>query len=508
MNQKLKEKTAEALTSVMPITIIVFLLSIIIGAVELAPMMLFIVGAIMLIVGMGFFQLGADIAMMPLGEGLGIEMTKTKKLWLVSIISFGMGIIITLAEPDLWVLAEQVTGVPNMVMILTVAIGVGVFLLIAILRILFKVKLAYLLMGFYVIVFALSAFVPKEFISVAFDSGGVTTGPITVPFIMAMGLGLASIRSDKDSGDDSFGLVSLCSIGPIIAVLVLGICYNPTDAAYVAPTIPDVITMRDVLNEFYIELPTFIKDVSLAMLPIIGVFIIFQLITRRYSKRQISKMCVGILYTWIGLIAFLTGVNVGFVPMGTLIGSQIASSAFKWWLVPLGVVIGYFIVAAEPAVHVLKKQVEEVSEGAISATSLQLSLSLGVAFSLALAMIRVLTGISIFWLLIPGYILALVLTFFVPTIYTGIAFDSGGVASGPMTSTFLLPLAIGACNGAGGNIMTDAFGIVAMVAMTPLIAIQLLGLVSLRKERQANTIENVPEYVEEIIEYEEDSFYE
>lgn len=504
MNPKLKEKIHEALTSVLPITIIVFILSIFLQPMELGTIVMFFVGSLLLIVGMGLFQLGADMAMMPLGEGIGAELVKTKKPWLVAVISFLMGMIITLAEPDLWVLAEQVSGVPNMVMIMTVAIGVGVFLLIAVLRVLLQVPLSWLLMVFYAIVFILSAFVPKEFLAVAFDSGGVTTGPITVPFIMAMGVGLASVRGDKDSGSDTFGLVALCSIGPIVAVMILGICYNPTDAAYVQAEIANVTTMRDVLHEFAVELPAMFGEVAIAIVPIAAVLCIFQLLSRRYTGRQLKRMAVGLAYTLVGLVLFLTGVNVGFVPVGSLIGSVIASSKYKWVLVPLGMVIGYFVVAAEPAVHVLNRQVEDVSGGTISAKAMQQGLSIGVAISLGLSMVRVLTGISIYWFLIPGYAIALILTRFVPPMYTGIAFDSGGVASGPMTSTFLLPLAIGACIGAGGNIMTDAFGIVAMVAMTPLIVIQLMGLAAGRKERRAEdaSIPALPSG-EEIIEYEE-----
>lgn len=504
MNKILKEKIAESLTSVLPITIIVFLLSIFISPMDLGTLVMFFVGAVLLIVGMGFFQLGADIAMMPLGEGIGVELVERRRLWMVIVVGFLTGLMITLAEPDLWVMAEQVSGVPNMILILAVSVGVGIFLVVAICRILFRVPLSYLLIGFYVLIFILSLFVPKEFVSVAFDSGGVTTGPITVPFIMAIGLGLASVRSDKESGADTFGLVALCSVGPILSVLILGIIYNPTDAAYVAQEVHTVTHMRGVLEAFAVELPSYFLEVLVAVVPIASVLVILQLFTRRYSRQQLLKMGVGFLYTLIGLVMFLTGVNVGFVPVGSLIGSSIAGSSYAWLLVPLGMVIGYFTVAAEPAVQVLNRQVEEVSGGAITANAMQRSLSIGVSLSLGLSMIRVLTGISIYWFLVPGYAIALLLTFFVPKIYTSIAFDSGGVASGPMTSTFLLPLAIGSCLGAGGNVMVDAFGVVAMVAMTPLIVIQLMGLAAGRKERYGDEGETLalPEG-EDIIEYEE-----
>jgi hypothetical protein len=304
---------------------------------------------------------------------------------------------------------------------------------------------------------------------------------MTVPFILAMGVGLASIRSDKNSQDDSFGLVALCSIGPIIAVLLLGSFYNPQGVAVESHVVPVIETSRDVVESFALELPQYTWEVFTAMGAIVVFFLIFQLISRRYKKHQLGRIGIGFIYTFIGLVVFLTGVNVGFIPVGHLLGSEIASTPFKWVLVPLGMVIGYFIVSAEPAVHVLNKQVEDISSGAITQKVMNRGLAVGMSIALGITMVRILTGLHLMWFLIPGYAFALILTFFVPKIFTGIAFDSGGVCSGPMTSTFLLPLAMGATEGVGGDLMTDAFGIVAMVAMTPLIIIQLLGLVYARK---------------------------
>ncbi|MDR0876430.1 MAG: DUF1538 domain-containing protein, partial [Treponema sp.] len=359
-----------------------------------------------------------------------------------------------------------------------------------------RVQLSTLLIIFYIIVFGIAIIVPRlpqysflaNFIPVAFDSGGVTTGPITVPFILAMGVGVASIRSDKNSQDDSFGLVALCSIGPILAVLILGIFYHPSGAAVESNVVPTIENSRDVFTSFAREIPEYAKDVSVALGAIVAFFVIFQLFTRRYKRHQLGRIAVGFVYTFIGLVVFLTGVNVGFIPVGQLLGSELGSAPFKWILVPLGMLIGYFIVAAEPAVHVLNKQVEEISSGAISQKVMNRGLSIGMAIALGLTMLRILTGISLMWFLIPGYAFAILLTFFVPKIFTGIAFDSGGVCSGPMTSTFLLPLAMGTCEGHGGNLMTDAFGIVAMVAMTPLIIIQLLGLVFVFRTKKADAL--------------------
>ncbi len=355
--------------------------------------------------------------------------------------------------------------------------------MIALLRILFKVRLSLLLAGLYIFMFILSFFSPSEFIAVAFDAGGVTTGPMTVPFIMALGVGLSAARSDKEGGNDSFGLIALCSVGPILMVMLLGIFYHPTEAAYTPVQIPELVTTQDVVKEFGKSVPDYAVEVLRSILPVVGVFLIFQFFARSYRKRQVQRMAVGFGYTVIGLIMFLTGVNIGFAPVGSLLGEGLAGGLFKWALVPVGIVIGYYIVKAEPAVRVLNEQVEEITGGMVSYKMMNASMSLGVACAVALAMTRALTGISIYWIVIPGYVLALILSRFVPPVFVGIAFDSGGVASGPMTSTFLLPLAMGACTAVGGNVVTDAFGVVALVALAPLIAIQVMGLVYARRTK-------------------------
>lgn len=463
---------------------------------------MFLFGAILLVVGMGLFTLGADVAMTPMGEGMGIELSKSKRLVFPLIVGLVFGIIITLAEPDLVVLAEQVPAIPNMVLILAVALGVGTFMAIAIARITFRIPLNLLLIIFYTAVFALTVLAPNTFIPVSFDSGGVTTGPITVPFIMALGVGLATLRSDKNSQADSFGLVALCSVGPILAVLVLGIFYQPESAAYQMVELTEITTTRAAAREFAVALPHFFQEVAVAVLPIMGMFALLQIVTRRYKKRQVVKIVGGFIYTYIGLVMFLTGVNVGFMPAGQFIGASLGGSDQKLLLIPIGMLMGYYIVAAEPAVHVLNKQVEEVSNGSITARSMRLGLSIGVAVSVGIAMLRILTGISILWFLVPGYVMSLGMSFFVPKMYTGIAFDSGGVASGPMTATFLLPFAMGACTALGGDILTDAFGIVAMVAMTPLITIQSLGLASeLRKKAIARYYRNQFQQIEDTVLY-------
>ena len=477
MNKELLEKIKESISSVLPITLIILILHFTVAPMPGGTIKLFFIGSIMLVLGMGLFTLGADISMMPMGEKIGSYLTKSKKIVLLLVSCLLIGILITVAEPDLQVLARQVPSVPDLIIIWSVALGVGIFLVVAMLRTLFQIKLHYILTLLYLIVFILAAFTNKDFLSVAFDSGGVTTGPITVPFIMALGIGMATIRGDKSSEEDSFGLVALCSIGPILAVLIMGIFYDTSSGSYTQVETIQVNTLFEALKLFGANLPLYFKEVALALTPIIILFIIFKLFFLKLSKKFLIKLAIGILYTYLGLVLFLTGVNVGFMPAGNYIGGKIASSPYNWILIPLGMIIGYFIVSAEPAVHVLNKQVEEISGGAISKKMIQLGLSIGVSISLGLAMIRVLTGLSIWYFLIPGYLVAIVLSFFVPPIFTAIAFDSGGVASGPMTATFLLPFAMGACNAIGGNILTDAFGVVAMVAMTPLVTIQILGMI-------------------------------
>ena len=489
---KLREKLLESLQAVLPIVAIVLVLCFSIAPVSPSILLCFLLGAAMIIVGIMFFTLGAEMSMSPMGERVGAVLTKSRSVPLIIGVGFVLGFLITISEPDLQVLANQVPSIPNMTLILSVAAGVGFFLVVAFLRMLLSVALPKLLVVFYALIFVLAAFVPKEFLAVAFDSGGVTTGPITVPFIMALGVGVAAIRSDRHAADDSFGLVALCSVGPILAVLLLGILFQASDSTYIPPVLPDVGDSVELWQLFHVSLPTYLKEIATSLLPIVLMFGIFQLVALKLDRRSLGRIGVGLLYTYIGLVLFLTGANVGFMPAGNYLGQVLAGRSFRWVLVPIGMLIGYFIVKAEPAVYVLNKQVEEITDGAISAGTMGAALSAGVSLSVGLAMVRVLTGISILWFLIPGYTFAIGISFVVPKLYTAIAFDAGGVASGPMTATFLLPLAQGACVAAGGNIVTDAFGVVAMVAMTPLITVQLMGLMAQFKQRCARKAQPVP----------------
>lgn len=489
-NQKLQSKLKEAVTAVVPIVLIVLVLCFSITPLTPSILLSFLMGALLVILGMMFFTLGAEMSMTPMGEKVGSKMTQSKNVLLIVCLSFLLGVMITISEPDLQVLATLVPSIPNMTIILAVAVGVGIFLVLALLRILYSISLAKMLVFFYIIVFILAALVPADFRAVAFDSGGVTTGPMTVPFIMALGIGIAAIRSDRNAADDSFGLVALCSVGPILAVLILGLIFHPSEGGYSASHIPQVETTVDLWKMFAHELPAYMEEIAISLLPIILFFGIFQIVSLKLSKRKLGKIVNGLAYTYIGLVLFLTGANVGFMPAGKYLGTVLAGGNFRYFLIPIGAVIGFFIVKAEPAVYVLNHQVEELTDGRISAKAMGTALSLGVSASVALAMIRVLTGLPVLYFLVPGYAIAIILSFKVPKIFTAIAFDSGGVASGPMTATFLLPLAQGACEAVGGNLIADAFGVVAMVAMTPLITIQIMGVVQMLKQKE----HAVPDY--------------
>ena len=493
------ENFMESLKAVLPIVLVIIVLCFTIAPIPNSTFLSFLVGATLLVAGMSFFELGVQTAMIPIGERIGAYITKKRKLWLIVLVTLLVGILVTVAEPDLQVLANQVPTVPNMILVMSVAVGVGILLVVAILRMLIYIPIAPVLIGCYILVFALSFFVPREYLAIAFDSGGVTTGPMTVPFILALGIGVASIRSDKHSGSDSFGLVGLSSVGPILAVMILGLIYGSNNAQYVSPIFSQTENSREIWQQFTDNSNGFllyIKEVLLALAPVVVFFLVFQMLAFRMKKSSLIKILIGIWYTFLGLVLFLTGVNVGFLPAGLYLGGVLAGLSFNWIIIPIGMIIGYFIVSAEPAVHVLNKQVEEISSGAIPAKAMMAGLSIGMSASLGLSMVRLLYNVPLLWFLIPGYAIALTLAFFVPKIFTAIAFDSGGVASGPMTATFLLPFAIGVCQQLQGNVIIEAFGVVAMVAMTPLITIQIMGFIynsqlkhAFRESEKAENIE-------------------
>ncbi len=503
--KQLYEKFKEAAASVLPIVIIVGLMCLSFIPMQPDLMLSFLIGSLMLIVGMGLFTLGSEVSMTPIGSHMGAKLTKSRNLTLILAVSFLLGIAVTVSEPDLTVLAENVPAIDTTMLIITVGVGVGIFLMLSMLRILFKIPLKWLLIGFYALMFLLAAFASPDYWAVAFDSGGVTTGPMTVPFIMALGVGVASIRSDASAQEDSFGLVALCSIGPILAVLILSFIYPGAPEGAAAERVTQIMNTVELGQTYLHTLPHEIGNVFMALLPIAAFFLIFQVTALHLRRIPFTRICVGLVITLIGLVLFLTGANVGFQALGLELGAKIASLGdWRFLLIPIAMVMGWFIINAEPAVHVLNKQVEELSAGAISETAMHYALAIAVAAGNGLAMMRVLTGISIMWIIIPGYLIALALTLVVPPTFTAIAFDSGGVASGPLTATFMLPFVMGACQALGGNIMLDAFGLVAMVAMMPLITVQIMGLIYVIKTRHAAEVPAYPYADDDVIELWED----
>ncbi len=490
--KELKAKILEALISALPITLIVYLvaLSPIMDFTQ-AELITFTIGAVLLVLGIGLFNLGADLAMTPMGSHVGSGLSKQRKLWLLLAVCFILGMLITVAEPDLQVLAKQVSAVMNgTLLVYTVGIGVGAFLVVAVLRIVFRRRLGSILMLFYMLLFALGLLMAVneklDLLPMGFDSGGVTTGPITVPFIMALGVGISSVLGDKKTQENSFGLVALCSVGPIMAVLVLGI-FSQGDMVY---QVPDYAVSDNIFQAFATALAHSAKEVAIALGLIVVFFLLCQVIFLKLPRKRLLRIAIGVIFTYIGLVIFLSGINVGFMPIGYKMGAAIANWN-KWALIGFGLVTGVLVVLAEPAIHVLNKQVEDVTGGYITKRSMIIGLCIGVGASIALSIIRIIFDFSLVYYIVPGYFLSLALSLFVPPVYTAIAFDSGGVASGPMTSGFILPFVTGVCVALQGEaaVLRDAFGVVALVAMTPLITIQLLGfraIVSKRiREKQA-----------------------
>ena len=485
---ELWEKIKEALVSALPITLIVYIMALTpLFDFSKTELITFTVGAVLLVLGIGLFSLGADLAMTPMGTHVGAGLSKQRKLGLLLAVCFVLGMLITIAEPDLQVLANQVSAVMNgTLLVYTVGVGVGAFLLVAILKIVFKKALSNILMLFYMLLFMLSLLLVingnEALLPLAFDSGGVTTGPITVPFIMALGVGISSILGDRKSQENSFGLVALCSVGPVMAVLVLGI-FSSSNLTY---QVPDYTVSADIAGAFLHNFSHTSMEVARALGMIVVFFLVCQIIFLKLPMKRLKRIGVGVIFTYIGLVIFLTGVNVGFMPIGYKLGYALAQGS-PVFLIAFGLVTGILVVLAEPAIHVLNGQVEDVTGGSISKRSMMLGLCIGVGAAIALSVTRILYDFSLVYYIIPGYFISLALSLFVPPVYTAVAFDSGGVASGPMTSGFILPFAIGVCVSAQGAeaVLRDAFGVVALVAMAPLITIQLLGFRALIAERIA-----------------------
>lgn len=482
----------ETTYSIIPICIIVVILSSIfnLGSSVIAP---FIISSFFLIIGISLFTFGADISMMIIGEKLGSKLIESKKTGLILTISLILGFIITLAEPDLKVLADQISSIPSKTLILFVSIGVGIFLMLAVLKILFKLSLRAILAICYTLTFILMFASPAGIIPIAFDSSGVTTGPISVPFILALGIGLTSLRTDNNSKNDTFGLIALCSIGPKIAVLILGMLYQGTNNYDITIYLKNGPIIVQYVDEFL----KCIEEVFISLSPIIALFIIFKIISKKsFSNNETNKIILGLTATFIGLCIFLTSVNVGFMKTGFLIGNSFASSKHLIYILPFAMIIGFLIVFAEPAIKILTNEIETLTEGSISKNIMKVAISIGVAMAIYFSIYRMIRSESIIPYLVIIYGIALILMFISPKIFTAASFDAGGSVCGPLTATFILPLIIGTCNALGGNIITDAFGLIAFIAASPFITVQLLGIVfkiKTRVEIEQNIDESIVE---------------
>ena len=482
MFKSILKKFKEAAMGVIPITIILLIVNFAVSPMSTGNLISFLVGALLLVLGLALYNFGCGSSIEFIGGQTGSHVSKTSKLWLILALCGIIGFVVTVAEPDLSVLAEQVSGIDNFVLIAAIALGVGVFMLIAVLRLVLKIELKWILLFFYAILFIMAFVLPREFVPLAFDSSGVTTGPVTVPFIMALGASLSVTLGGKDSQDSSFGIVGICSIGPVFAVMILSLIKNLSVDVSAGDTTVILNNFGDVLRNYAVSFPRYLKEMAIALAPITIFFLVYNFTSLKLSGKRLAKTLFNMLYVYIGLSIFLLGANVGFVPAGKHFGDALASNPAL--LVGIGALLGAVIVLAEPAVHVLTKQVEDITGGTIKNRTILIVMCLSMAVAIGLSMLRIIFDIDLRWVLLAGYGIALTLMFFVPKIFTGIAFDSGGVASGAMTAAFLLPLANGATYAIYGDrpnvssfLMNDAFGVIALVAMTPLVTIQILGLV-------------------------------
>lgn len=483
-------KLRENALAVVPILALVLLLHWSIAPMSGAMLNAFLSASLLLVLGLTLFLQGTEIGVLPMGELIGSNLSNKQRFPMLLFYGAAIGFSVTLAEPDLQVLAKQLASInPELGesrLIATVAAGAGFFVILGLLRIVLGLSLKKLLTFSYLLIFLLAAFSSPYFVPMAFDSGGVTTGPMTVPFIMALGVGVATVRRAKGgagSAPDSFGLVSFMSVGPIVAVLSLGLIYDQDLAGVVLPPAQQFSAnnMREVLRSFTQHLPDTMREIALALSPLIALFCLFQVFYLKLPLKQLLRIAVGLVYTYVGLVIFLLGVGTGFSPVGSALGTAVGASTYPWLAIPIGLLLGFSIVFAEPAVWVLAREVEEVSAGQIRRSTLLGTLAAAVAAAVALSFLRVLLGFSLWYYLVPGYGLALLMMRLTPRPFTGIAFDSGGVASGVMASTFLLPFSLGICASLNGNVLSDAFGMVAMIALAPLLAIQALGIFFKRK---------------------------
>lgn len=493
----LVEKLKEVLFAVLPITVLVLILNFTLVPLDTSLLVRFIIGAIFIVVGLTIFLIGVDIGITPIGQFMGGMLAKSNKIWFVILVGLGLGFFISIAEPDLHILARQVENVTSGLIsrgsiVVVVSIGIGLLIAVGLVRIVYNFPLYKLLTILYLIIFALAIFTSPEFLAISFDASGATTGALTVPFILALALGVSAIKKDsKASEKDSFGLVAIASTGAIMTVMIMNIFSKSDEITGSLETVHTDYTA--ILDPYIHHLPVLAKEIMIALLPIVITFLLFQKFSFKLSKKVVKNILMGVLFTFIGLVLFLVGVNAGFMDVGSAIGHSIASLDNKAYVIVIAFVLGLVTILAEPAVHVLTHQIEDVTSGYVKRKAVLATLCIGVGLAITLSIIRILIpGLQLWHYLLPGYIIAITLSYFVPKLFVGIGFDSGGVASGPMTATFILAFVQGAAEAIeGADVLKDGFGMIAMVAMTPIIALQILGLIFKYKSKKGGFEEDV-----------------
>ncbi|WP_188456479.1 DUF1538 domain-containing protein [Virgibacillus oceani] len=493
----LVSKLKEVLYAVLPITIMVLILSLTLAPLEPTLLFRFIIGAVLIIIGLSIFLFGVDIGITPIGQTIGSSIAKSNKIWIVIIAGLLLGFFISIAEPDLHILSGQVEMVTSGLisktsLVVVVSVGIGLLIATGLVRTVYNFPLYKLLTILYLIIFALAIFTSPEFLAISFDASGATTGALTVPFILALALGISSLKKDsKASEKDSFGLVAVASTGAIITVMIMNIIMQTDEMSGNLETAHT--DTNSIISPFLHEFPTITFEIIVALLPILIIFLVFQKISFKLSKKAVRKILLGTLFTFIGLVLFLVGVNAGFMDVGSMVGYSIASLDNKAYIIIIAFALGVVTILAEPAVHVLTNQIEDVTSGYVKRSVVLGTLSIGVGLAVLLSILRVLIpDLQLWHYLLPGYLIAIALTYFAPKLFVGIAFDSGGVASGPMTATFILAFVQGAAEATdGANVLVDGFGMIALVAMTPLIALQLLGLVFKLKSKKGGVKRSV-----------------
>lgn len=498
------EKLKESTFSILPISMVVLILGLVLN-INTATILCFLFCFVFLVVGLTFFSKGADSAMFIMGEAMGSSLARTKKTWLVLISGFLIGTVITFAEPDLQILAEQISSINKWLLIAIVAVGVGVMFVVAMLRIMFRLRIKTILQISFGVILILGFFVPKEFLTIAFDCGATTTGNLSVPLMLAFGFGMASMHGGKRSDNETFGIMALGSVGPIISIMVMGL-FVPAESIHITETATTVIsTVGDAWAQIGKSLLQNMGEVAIVLIPILVIFFIFQFTIIRLPKQRIMKILVGVLYAYIGIVLFLAGASIGFMSLGSQIGSILASKSYRWVLIPVGALLGFCIVIAEPAVIVLNKNVELITFGAIKKRNLLMALAIGVALASAMAVIRVLYNIDFVWFIVPMYVISLILSFFTKDVFSAIAFDSGGVAAGTMSVSLILPMISGVCETVGADLFTGAFGSISFISAMPVLIVEILGvLYTVASKRQVKRMNKVNKAMSKVVDKDND----